>query len=333
MPWPKTEQPLRHQHRPHRLHAGHREHDGRDAAGEREQAAALHRPRQPVGAAASAGRERCRAGTRASPSHRRAVLRRDQADHVDVDEGRGGQHREQPAVGGGHEPAHAMKAGMAQHRARGRGRVGPQARGVRVAPAERLGHEAPDEEPHQRAGDRHGHHGAAPAEAGASTPPSSGPPIASTPSPDRPCDITCAPRCGSYRSRTIARAHTTAAASVAPCTAARRDQPADAGRQAGGHAGERCRARGRPAAPAAARSGRRPGPRQAVATRTRGSAPTSSAVPRSSAPPGRAPASAAPADTGRSCSGCSPSSRARASAATGAASGSRAPENAVIRQE
>ena len=41
--------------------------------------------------------------------------------------------------------------------------------------------------------------------------------MASTASPDKPSAITCAPCCGAYRSRTIARAQTTLAATAAPC--------------------------------------------------------------------------------------------------------------------
>ena len=41
--------------------------------------------------------------------------------------------------------------------------------------------------------------------------------MAMKPSPVKASDMTCAPWSGSYRSRTIARAQTAAAASVAPC--------------------------------------------------------------------------------------------------------------------
>src|SRR5574341_808001 len=55
--------------------------------------------------------------------------------------------------------------------------------------------------------------------AAATTPPSAGLASAITPRPDRPLLITRTPSLGSYRSRTIARAQTTAAAMQAPCTA------------------------------------------------------------------------------------------------------------------
>ena len=53
----------------------------------------------------------------------------------------------------------------------------------------------------------------------AASPPAEGPISAIRPRPVRPTDITCAPSRGSYRSRSIARAQTTAAAMQAPCTA------------------------------------------------------------------------------------------------------------------
>jgi len=52
----------------------------------------------------------------------------------------------------------------------------------------------------------------------ASSPPLKGARMAITPRPDSPRAITCAPSCGSNRSRTMARAHTTEAAKPAPCT-------------------------------------------------------------------------------------------------------------------
>ena len=52
-----------------------------------------------------------------------------------------------------------------------------------------------------------------------SKPPRVGLAIASRPRPDMALDITCAPSWGSYRSRTMARAHTTDAAMPTPCSA------------------------------------------------------------------------------------------------------------------
>ncbi len=108
----EREQPLRHQHRPHRVHAGQTEQCRSQAPCQREGGGELHGARQPACGQQLPAHHRARGVGEGVRGHDRAVAHARNAQHLDEHERRSCEKDEQAAVGHRQQRGPGAKARM-----------------------------------------------------------------------------------------------------------------------------------------------------------------------------------------------------------------------------